>query len=64
MNTRERTDEGREVRTITNDPERAHWVPWIFDKYASGDWTVVAIRDELNRNGVSTLPTPKRGASR
>lgn len=60
MNTRKRTDDGREVRTVELDPERAKWVPWLYERYASGDWTAAALRDELNRLGVVTRNRPNR----
>jgi site-specific DNA recombinase len=60
MNTRRRTDEGREVRTVELDPERAQWVPWLYERYASGDWTAAALRDELNSLGVVTRQRPNR----
>ena len=60
INTRVRNDDGREVRTVELDPERAHWVPWLYERYASGDWTAAALRDELNRRGVVTRPRPNR----
>ncbi|MCX6405501.1 MAG: recombinase family protein [Propionibacteriales bacterium] len=60
INTRTRNNDGREVRTVELDSERAEWVPWIFEHYASGDWTAAALRDELNRRGVMTRPRPNR----
>ena len=35
INSRERTPEGREVRTVIIDRDRAHWVLWIFEQYAT-----------------------------
>jgi site-specific DNA recombinase len=63
LNTSERTPEGREVRTVTLDPDRAEWVRWIFERYATGEWTFAMIRDELERRGVNSLPRPKRPAA-
>jgi site-specific DNA recombinase len=60
INTRTRTPEGREVRMVALDPERAQWVPWIFERYASGEWTTAMIRDELLKHDVTTLPRPNR----
>ena len=37
LNSRTRTDDGREVRTVILDKDRAHWVPWIFERYATGE---------------------------
>lgn len=60
LNSRERTDDGREVRTVILDPDRSKWVPWIYERYATGEWTVAMIRDELVRQGITTLPRPNR----
>lgn len=60
INTRVRLENGREVRTVTVDPERSHWVRWIYESYATGEWTVAMIRDELAKQGVTTLPRPNR----
>ena len=60
LNSRVRTPEGREVRTVVLDPERAQWVPWIFEHYVTGEWTTAMIRDELQKHGVMTLPKPSR----
>lgn len=60
LNSRTRTDDGREVRTVILDEDRAHWVPWIFERYATGDWTAAMIRDELVKQGVMTLARPNR----
>lgn len=60
LNTHIRSPEGREVRTVVTDPERAESVPWIFERYAGGDWTASMIREELNKFGVTTLPRPNR----
>ena len=37
-----RFDDGREVRTITVDSERAEHVVWAFNAYATGEWSVTA----------------------
>jgi site-specific DNA recombinase len=60
INTRLRTPEGREVRTVEIDPDRATWVGWIFERYATGKWTVAMLRDELVKNDVTTLQRPNR----
>lgn len=62
LNTSRRTDEGYEVRTVALDPERAPWVRWIFEQYATGEWTVGMLCEELERRGVTTVPRPKRPA--
>jgi site-specific DNA recombinase len=58
-NVRARTDEGREIRTVEVDLERAEIVRWIFHAYVSGEWTMALIRDELAERGVVSLPRPK-----
>ena len=60
LNTRERSEDGREIRTVTLDPDRSHWVPWMYERYAEGNWTVAMLREELNSRGVCTLPRPNR----
>lgn len=55
------TDElGREARTVELDPERAPMIQWAFKAYASGNWTVSQLHDELTSRGLTSLPTPKR----
>ncbi|MGL5827851.1 MAG: recombinase family protein [Nocardioides sp.] len=62
LNTRERLDNGREVRTVILDPDRAQWVPWIFERYATGEWTVAMLREELEKQGVTTVQRPNQPA--
>ena len=50
---------GREQRTIEVDLERAPLVRWAFDTYATGDWSLLMLRDELTRKGLRTRQTPK-----
>ncbi|WP_436327144.1 recombinase family protein [Brevibacterium sp. FAM 27836] len=55
------TDElGREARTVELDPERAPMIQWAFKAYASGNWTVSQLHDELTSRGLTSVPTPKR----
>ncbi len=61
-NIRLRDDQGRENRTIELDPDRAPLIEWAFKAYASGNWTVSQLHDELTSRGLTTLPTPKRPA--
>ncbi|GAA3958402.1 hypothetical protein GCM10022231_17410 [Gordonia caeni] len=60
FNVRIRDDQGREVRTVELDPERAPLIEWAFKAYASGNWTVSQLHDELASRGLVSLPTPKR----
>ena len=54
------TDDGRQVRTVVIDEDRAQWVRWAYEKYATGDWTTSMIRDEFNRLGVTTRRRPSK----
>ncbi len=60
LNTIFRDDVGREVRGVTVDGDRAPLVEWAFKAYASGDWTVSQITDELKDRGLVSVPTPRR----
>ncbi len=60
LNVRTRNEEGYEVRTVTVDPERAHHLRWIYEAYATGEWTMTQIRDRLEAEGVTSLPRPRR----
>jgi len=62
LNVRTRTTDGREMRTVAIDPDRADHARWIFETYATGEWTMTQIRDELTRRGVTSVPRPKRPA--
>jgi site-specific DNA recombinase len=51
--------EGRELRTVILDAERAPFVILAFDLYATGDWTISGLVDHLNQRGLTTTPTPR-----
>ena len=55
---------GREMRTIEVDPERAPHVKWAFETYATGEWTLHQLPDELDERGLRSRPGPRtrRGA--
>lgn len=40
------------------DPERAPLVRWAFERYATGDWTVVDLFFALREKGLTTRPGP------
>ena len=60
LNTRRRTQDGYEVRTIELDADRAPVAKWIFEAYATGEWTMQQIQEHLARRGVTTLARPSR----
>lgn len=57
-----RFDDGREVRTITIDPERADHVVWAFHAYATGEWSVTRLTAELESRGLTARPGPNTPA--
>ena len=60
-------DNGYEVRSVEIDPERAPLVRWAFETYASGEWTLPQLLEEVTARGLTTRPgphTPARPFSR
>jgi site-specific DNA recombinase len=55
INVRERF-EGREVRTIALDPERAPFVKLAFELFATGEYTLDLLRAELTDRGLVSRP--------
>ena len=62
VNVRARDENGREVRTIALDEERAPLIRLAFTEYATGNWTVRQLADHLNTLGLNIPPTPRRCA--
>jgi site-specific DNA recombinase len=61
LNTLERY-EGREIRSIEVDPERARFVRLAFELYADGEHSMDEIADELSDRGLVTRPTERHPA--
>lgn len=61
INTRERID-GREVRTVSLDPERAPLVRAGFDAFATGEYSLNGLTVLLESVGLKTKETAKRPA--
>ncbi len=55
-------DAGREIRTVELDPERAPLMRWAFEAYASGEWTLRRLLEELTARGLTTRPSKARTA--
>jgi Recombinase len=53
--------DGREVRTIELDAERAPLITWAFD-VRTGDWGLRGFAHELEVRGLTQRPTAKRAA--
>lgn len=62
LNILTRDELGREMRTVEIDPVRAPLVEWAFKAYASGNWTLSQLHDELEARGLVTVPSPRRPA--
>jgi site-specific DNA recombinase len=50
---------GREVRTVEVDPVRGPLMTWAFEAYATGDWTILTLLEELTERGLTSTPGPK-----
>lgn len=59
LNVRQVVD-GSIRRTIEVDPVRGPLMAWAFEAYATGDWTIRRLLDELTARGLTTAPG-KRG---
>ena len=55
-------EDGREIRTVEVDPERAPLVVWAFKTYATGEWTIRTLLAEVTKRGLLSRPTRKRPA--
>jgi site-specific DNA recombinase len=51
--------EGREIRIVITDPDRAPLVRWAFTAYATGDYTLHELADELEERGLRYEPSRK-----
>ena len=60
LNVRHTDENGREVRTVEVDPERAPLITWAFEQYAEGETSVTRLLRDLTARGLLTVPTPKR----
>ena len=56
LNTRTTVD-GYLVNTIGIDPKRAPLIQWAFKAYATGEFSVVQLLEELTAQGLTTRPT-------
>ena len=52
-----RFEMGREIRTVEVDEERASLVRFAFEAYATGNWRLQALCDELNKRGLTVPAT-------
>ena len=62
VNVRARDENGREIRTIALDEERAPLVRLAFTEYATGQWTTKRLAAHLHGLGLTTVPTARKPA--
>ena len=60
LNVRKTDEQGREIRTVEVDPERAPLIRWAFETYAKGETSVTGLLRDLIARGLTTVPSPKR----
>ncbi len=60
LNVRRTDEQGREVRTVEVDAERAPLITWAFEQYAKGETSVTSLLRDLTARGLATVATPKR----
>ena len=60
LNVRQTDDQGREIRTVEVDSERAPLIRWAFETYAKGETSVTGLLRDLTARGLTTVPSPKR----
>ncbi len=60
LNVRQTDEQGRELRTVKIDPERAPLITWAFERYATGETSVTALLRDLTARGLVSVPSPKR----
>ena len=60
LNVRKTDENGREVRTVEVDPDRAPLIRFAFEHYATGETSVTGLLRDLTARGLLTVPTPKR----
>ena len=58
-NVRTSDGDGREIRTVVLDDERAPLMRLAFELYATGEWTIAILADHLADKGLTTLATPR-----
>ncbi len=52
--------EGLVIKGIALDPERAPHLKWAFKTFATGQWSITDITEELDRRGMRNRPTATR----
>jgi site-specific DNA recombinase len=64
LNDVDRLPDGRKVAIALPDPERQHFMTLAFQLYATGEYSLSQLRDELYRLGLRSRPRKQRPAQR
>lgn len=60
-NKRDMTDGGRGIAHVVVDPERAPLIQLAFKLYATGEWSILQLVDELDERGLRSKPRQRKG---
>ncbi len=60
LNSVDELPDGRRVAIVTIDPDRGHLITFAFQLYATGEYSIAELADELDRLGLRSRPTAKR----
>jgi site-specific DNA recombinase len=52
-------ENGREVRTVEIDPLRGPLMKWVFEEYATGEWSLRTLLREVTKRGLTTTATAR-----
>lgn len=58
LNVTKRVD-GKEIKSSEVDPDRGPYIEWLFEAYATGNWSITDIVAELERRGMKSRPSAK-----
>jgi site-specific DNA recombinase len=61
---RRRWDGANDIRYVEIDQARAPHIQWAFQAYATGEWPMRALVEELYKRGLRSRATPKRPAGK
>ena len=51
-------ENGQEVRTVEVDPVRGPLMAWVFEQYATGNWSIRGLLEEVTARGLTSVPGP------
>lgn len=54
-----RVENGREIRTVEVDPERGPLMRWVFEQYATGEWSLRRLLEAATDKGLTARGGPR-----